>query len=331
MRLIVKPEGKNVPNIIGLELSQIASITAEKIEERTGKKLDEIFFVVYRDSFVPPDPVLIDKVSETLLSSSEVCLDFGGALLITSDISNSATKVFSLDSVFRIKDGFDFSKALRILQKIKNREVSERAFLYSPDDTFISLDSFIGDGTELYPYTFILSSRIASNVKIFQGNTILNCDIGSGVEILPYCYIEGAKVEPDVRIGPFSRMRPNVFIKKGARIGNFAEIKNSQIGENTKVQHFSYVGDAIVGDNVNIGAGTVTCNFDGKNKNKTIIGNNSFVGSGTMLIAPIELGEYSYIGAGSSMSKNVPAYALGIERAEIKIIQDWVKRKKLAP
>lgn len=327
MKLVLKPEGRKIPNLIGLELSQVADITAKKIEERVGKKLDNLFFVIYQDSFVPPDCDLIERVAD-LISSADVSLNFGGVFMITSDLSFSH-RILNVDLAFRIKDGDDFERALVILQRIKNKEVSRNAFIYSQEHTFISLDSDVGQGAVIYPYTFILSSKIGDDVKIFQGNTILKCDISSGVEILPYCYLEGAKVEADVKIGPFSRMRPTVIIKKGARIGNFSEIKNSEIGENTKVQHFSYIGDALIGNNVNIGAGTVTCNFDGKNKNKTFIADNAFVGSGTMLIAPIKLGEYSYVGAGSSINKDVPPYSLAFERAEVRVIPDWVKRKKL--
>lgn len=328
MKITVKSEGKKIPKIIGLELIDIFKITLSRVMENIRRNIEDIEFIMFQDSFVPPDQNLIQIITE-YIDSKNKSVNFDNVFYITKQGDEKHNFSNVPTTVFRISDGDRFSKAVRILQDIKNKEVSKKAFLYSPEETYVSLDSEIGEDTVLYPYTYIISSKIGKDVKIHQGNTILNCEIEDGVEILPYCYIEGAYIETDVKVGPFARMRPRVRVKKGARIGNFAEIKNSEIGEDTKVQHFSYIGDSVLGKNVNIGAGTVTCNFDGKNKNKTIIGDNVFVGSGSMLIAPIKLDSYSYVGAGSSINKNVPSYSLAVERADIKIIPEWVKRKKL--
>lgn len=335
---MVKNEGKEIPHIIGLELQDIAKITINKIREKIKEKTDHIHFIVYRDSFVPPEDSLVNQIAESIMSK-EVSINFGGVFSIikTSPETEGGGKdyeQFRYDAViepsdfcFRIKDGVDFSKALKMVQSLKNRDVSKVAFIYSPDDTYISLDSEVEDGSLIYPYTFIVSSKIGRSVKIYQGNTILMSKIGDNVEVLPYCYIEGADIESEVKVGPFSRMRPHVKLKSRTRIGNFTEIKNSEIGEDSRIQHFSYIGDAVIGKNVNIGAGTVTCNFDGRKKNRTYIGDGVFVGSGSMLVAPVRLENYSYIGAGSTITKDVPSYSLAVERADMKIIANWVKRK----
>ncbi|MCS7213232.1 MAG: hypothetical protein NZ927_03295 [Candidatus Calescibacterium sp.] len=328
MKIILKEQGKKIPKIIGLDTIDIFKITLSRVKENIRRNIEDIEFIVFQDSFVPPDQNLVQMITE-YIDSKNKSINFDNVFYINRQGDQKYTFSSVPSTVFRISDGDKFSKAIKILQDIKNKEISKKAFLYSPEETYVSLDSEIGQDTVLYPYTYIISSKIGKDVKIHQGNTISNCEIEDGVEIFPYCYIEGAYIETDVKVGPFARMRPQVKVKKGARIGNFAEIKNSEIGEDTKVQHFSYIGDSVLGRNVNIGAGTVTCNFDGKNKNKTIIGDNVFVGSGSMLIAPIKLDSYSYIGAGSSINKNVPSYSLAVERADIKIIPEWVKRKKL--
>lgn len=331
MRIVIRDEGRTVPRILGLDLAEVAGVTVRKIEERVGQESTEnALLVLYKDSFVPPDGRVISLIQE-LIFSGKRNVDVGGVFSVILEPSEKQYVVeLTLESCFRIMDGDDFARAVKIVRDIKNSEVCKRAFLYSPETTFISLDSEIGDDTVIYPYTFIFSSRIGRSVRIHQGSTLVNCTVGDNAEILPYCHIDGAELESDVKIGPFSRIRPYVRVRRGAKVGNFAEIKNSEIGENTKIQHFSYVGDATIGRNVNIGAGTVTCNYDGKNKNKTTIEDGVFVGSGSMLIAPLRLGRNCYVGAGSSISKDVPPYALAVERAEMRLIPEWVRKKKLS-
>lgn len=323
MKIILKGEEKKIPHIIGLKLEDILKITADKISSLVST--DGLFLIADRTSFVPPDETLINKIADYILSKKKV--KFKDVFAITDDPEDESGFEIDTDLAFKIKSGFDFSRAVKIVQGIKNRMVCENSFLISPEETFISLDSEIGEGCVIYPYTLIVSSIVERDVMIYQGNTILSSKIGKGTEILPYCYIEGADINENVKVGPFCRMRPSVVVKSGAKIGNFAEIKNSEIGENTKIQHFSYIGDAVIGKDVNIGAGTVTCNFDGVKKNQTIIEDGAFVGSGSMLIAPLKLGHHSYIGAGSAINKNVPPYSLAVERAEIRIIHDWAKSK----
>jgi len=182
------------------------------------------------------------------------------------------------------------------------------------------------------------STYIEGNVEIGQDtiihpNTILtgNVKIGSNCEIGPFVYLigdeKGIHIDEDVKVGPFVRMRPPIEIKVGGKIGCFIDIKKSIVGKRSKVPHLSYIGDTEMGEDVNIGAGTITCNYDGKNKFKTKIGNRVFTGSDTMLIAPIELGDDSYTGAGSVISGNVSEGDLAIERTKVRIIKGWGKRK----
>ncbi|MBI5561206.1 MAG: bifunctional UDP-N-acetylglucosamine diphosphorylase/glucosamine-1-phosphate N-acetyltransferase GlmU, partial [Deltaproteobacteria bacterium] len=140
--------------------------------------------------------------------------------------------------------------------------------------------------------------------------------------------IESSKVGRKVTIGPFARLRPGNIIGDSARIGNFVEVKKTTIGRNTKANHLSYLGDAVIGKDVNIGAGTITCNYDGFKKYKTVVKDGAFIGSDTQLVAPVTVGKGAYIGSGSTITKDVPPGAIGISRAEQRVIKGWVRRKR---
>lgn len=170
---------------------------------------------------------------------------------------------------------------------------------------------------------------LADNVKVGPYCVIKNSTIGSGTEIAAYTHIEQAHVNAGCKLGPYARLRPGAEIADHAHIGNFVEIKNSTIGDGSKVNHLSYVGDAVVGKNVNIGAGTITCNYDGANKFKTIIEDNAFIGSDTQLVAPVTIGQGATIAAGSTITRDAPAGQLTFCRAkEQKSIANWKRPVK---
>lgn len=169
---------------------------------------------------------------------------------------------------------------------------------------------------------------LGDGVRLGAGVILKDCDIGAGSVIEAYSVVEGASVMQEVRIGPFARIRPGSELELGSRVGNFVEIKNARLGSGSKVNHLSYVGDASVGDNVNIGAGTITCNYDGANKHQTIIGDDVFVGSNTALVAPVEIGPGATIGAGSTITRNVAEKTLNVARASQKEIRGWRRPKK---
>ena len=170
--------------------------------------------------------------------------------------------------------------------------------------------------------------ELGDNVKIGANAIITNTKIGDNSEILPFSHIDSSQIGKDCFIGPYARLREGSEIADGARIGNFVETKKAKIGRSTKANHFTYLGDAEIGNDVNIGAGTITCNHDGKNKNKTEIGDGSFIGTNSSLIAPVTIGKNTYVGAGSTITKDVPDSSLGISRAKQKNIKDWSKNNK---
>lgn len=232
-----------------------------------------------------------------------------------------------VEEIFRIKDGWDYERAVKIVQKLKNSEVMKKAFVVSPETTYISLDTEIEDGVLIYPDVVLISSFVGKGSIIGKGVFLIHSRIGPNTKVMPYSYLEEVEVEGESQIGPFARTRPTVVIRKGAKIGNFVELKNSEIGEGSKAQHFSYIGDAKIGRNVNIGAGTVTCNYDGEKKSQTEIQDNAFIGSGSMLVAPLKVEEWGYTAAGSTITKDVPQGTLAIERAELKFIPGWGEKK----
>ena len=195
-------------------------------------------------------------------------------------------------------------------EKLRNHAMKIGVTLISPETVFLSNDTKFGKNVVINPYVVI-----GKKTKI-----------GNNVEILPFTHIENAILESNVNVGPFSRIRPGSFLSKGSRIGNFVEVKKSKLGKNSKVNHLSYIGDATIGKNVNIGAGTITCNYDGKRKNKTKILDGAFIGSNTSLIAPIKIGKKAVVGAGSALSKNVKDKSLSFTRATQVVIKNY-KRK----
>ena len=195
-------------------------------------------------------------------------------------------------------------------EKLRNQAMKMGVMLKSPETVFLSNDTKFGKNVIINPYVVI-----GKKTKI-----------GNNVEILSFTHIENATLESDVSIGPFSRIRPGSLLAKGSRVGNFVEVKKSKLGQNSKINHLSYVGDTSVGKNVNIGAGTITCNYDGKKKNKTKILDGAFIGSNTALVAPIKIGKKSVVGAGSTLTKNVKDKSLSLTRANQLEIKNY-KRK----
>ncbi len=164
---------------------------------------------------------------------------------------------------------------------------------------------------------------LGDNARIESNNLIRNSKIGSGTVIHSNCHIESSKTGNNCEIGPFSRLRPGAELADDVKIGNFVEVKKSTIADGSKVNHLTYIGDTTIGTGVNIGAGTITCNYDGANKYRTVIGDYAFIGSGVELVAPVEIGAGATIGAGSTICKSAPAEKLTLERAQQKTVENW--------
>ena len=202
-------------------------------------------------------------------------------------------------------------KQINLQNNLRKKFLKKGVKMIAPDTVFFSIDTKIGRNVSIEPYVVI-----GKKVKI-NNNVIIHS----------FSHLENTKIENNVSIGPYARIRPGSILKSGSKVGNFVEVKKSIIGKGSKANHLSYIGDTTLGRNVNIGAGTITCNYDGKKKHKTIIKNSVFVGSNSSLVAPVTIGEKSIIGAGSVITKNVKKKSLALSRSPQLEIKNY-KRKK---
>ncbi len=199
--------------------------------------------------------------------------------------------------------------------------------IIDPASTYVSEMAHVGTDTVLWPQTYLLgNTRIGSNCQIGPWAHITDCVIENNVTFKA-SFAESSVIRREAKVGPYSRVRPKSDVGPRVHLGNFSEVKATVLGEGSKVNHLSYLGDAKVGKNVNIGAGTITCNYDGIQKFPTIIQDHAFIGSNVNLIAPVQLGAHSVIGAGSSISQDVPAWALAVERTGVVVKKEWAKKK----
>ena len=198
-------------------------------------------------------------------------------------------------------------------QKIlRNKFIKSGVKMIGPETIFFSKDTKIGKNVTIEPYVVI-----GSKVKI-----------GNGVIIKSFSHLESCKIENKVEIGPYARIRPETVLKEGSKIGNFVEIKKSIIGKKSKVSHLSYIGDGTIGKSVNIGAGTITCNYDGVKKSKTKINDGAFIGSNSSLVAPVNIDKESIVGAGSVITKNVKKNTLALTRSPQLEVKDYKKKRR---
>ena len=202
-------------------------------------------------------------------------------------------------------------KQINLQENLRKKFAKQGVKMVAPDTVFFSKDTKIGKNVSIDPYVVIGKKvKIQNNVKIFS-----------------FSHLENVKIENNVHVGPYARLRPGTILKSGSRVGNFVEVKKSTIGKKSKASHLSYIGDSSIGNSVNIGAGTITCNYDGVKKNKTKIKDNVFIGSNSSLVAPITINKNSTIGAGSVITKNVKKNSLTLTRSPQIEIKNY-KRKK---
>lgn len=219
--------------------------------------------------------------------------------------------------------------AEKILRRRKNIELMDKGVtIMDPDSTFIDADVEVGADTVIYPFTWLEGkTTVGSDCQLGPNSRFSDAVIGDNV-CAQFTYGHECTVDSGVTMGPYVHLRPKAHIYNDVKIGNFVEVKNSNVGVGTKLPHLQYIGDSDVGANVNLGCGTVTVNYDGKIKHRTVIGDNAFVGCNTSLVAPVSVGEGAYIGAGSVITKDIPAGTLAIGRARQKLIEGWQDKRK---
>ena len=217
-----------------------------------------------------------------------------------------------------------------VLRDRKNAELMAAGVtIVDPATTWIQPDVVIGADTILHPGVYLEGrTTVGSGCEIHSGVRIVDSTIGDGVMISNFCVIRQARVDAGAQIGPFAQLRPESVVGEGAHIGNFVELKKTTVGKGAKANHLAYLGDATIGEKVNIGAGTITCNYDGVNKHPTVIEDGAFIGSDSQLIAPVRIGRNAYVAAGSSITEDVPPDTLAIARGRQVNKQGWTPRRK---
>jgi bifunctional UDP-N-acetylglucosamine pyrophosphorylase/glucosamine-1-phosphate N-acetyltransferase len=230
--------------------------------------------------------------------------------------------------------GVNDRKQLAAVAVVQRRRILDRLMeggvtIVDPASTYIEDTVTIGPDTVVQPQTVIEGATvIGSECVIGAGSHVSGSRLADRVVLKPYSIIEEAVIDEDATLGPFCHLRPGCHIGAGAEIGNFAELKKSRVGKKTKIHHVSYTGDATLGERVNVGAGTITCNYDGQRKHQTVIGDGVFVGTNSSLVAPLTIGEGAYVAAGSVITRDVPPGALALERSPQVVKDGWAAKRK---
>jgi bifunctional UDP-N-acetylglucosamine pyrophosphorylase/glucosamine-1-phosphate N-acetyltransferase len=218
------------------------------------------------------------------------------------------------------------------MRQNKNAELMAAGVtIVDPATTYIDGEVEVGPDTVIHPGVLLQGrSKIGSACEIHASVRIADSEIGDRVTVHNFCLILDSQVAEGASVGPFAHLRSATDVGRGAKIGNFVELKKTTFGAGSKASHLSYLGDATIGANVNVGAGTITCNYDGQKKHQTVIEDDAFIGSDSQLIAPVRVGKGAYVGAGSSITEDVPQGALAIGRGRQANIEGWADRKKAA-
>ncbi len=218
------------------------------------------------------------------------------------------------------------------VRREKNRELMAAGVtIMDPSSTFVDAGVEVGRDTVLLPFTWLEGkTRIGEGCTVGPQARLRDCELGDRVSV-QFSVLDQAQVGEDVSIGPFAYLRPGAKVEAGAKVGDFVEIKNSRVGAGSKVPHHSYIGDAEIGRGVNIGAGTITCNYDGERKHRTVIEDRCFIGANANLVAPVRVGEGAYVASGSTITADVPPGALGVARGRQRNVEDWVARRRRGP
>lgn len=306
--------------------NRVTGIVEHRDATREEKEIREIntgVFLFNADSLLAVLPLLKNGNSQ----GEYYLTDTLGLILSKGGIVGAHT-VQDDKETLGVNDRIQLAEADRVLQeRIRERHMKAGVTFRLPETSWIAADVEIGPDTVILPGSMLEKGTvIGAGCLIGPDTRIAASTLAQGVQIANSVVVE-SEIGEETRVGPFSYLRPGSKIGRHVKIGDFVEIKKSLIGDNTKISHLTYVGDAEVGQRVNLGCGVVVVNYDGRNKNRTVIGDDAFIGCNTNLVSPVEVKEHAYIAAGSTITQDVPAYALGIARSRQTVLEDWVKRR----
>jgi bifunctional UDP-N-acetylglucosamine pyrophosphorylase/glucosamine-1-phosphate N-acetyltransferase len=314
--------------IVRDETGHVSAIVEEKAASEDEKKIREINSAMY--CF---EASLLWKHLATLTpnpASGEIYLTDIVASLHAAGHTVAACVVDEPGEVLGINTRVELAEVDSIFRRRKTRELMLAGVtIEQPETVTIDKQVSIGQDTIVGPFTQIRGkTQIGAECSIGAGSILTNATLGEGVEVLPYSVIEDSSLEAGAHVGPFAKLRMNSVVETGAHVGNFVELKNSRLGAGSKAMHLAYLGDSTVGKKTNIGAGAITCNYDGVKKHRTNIGDGSFIGSNSTLVAPVEVGSGAYVAAGSVITDAVPEDALALGRARQVLKESWARKRR---
>jgi bifunctional UDP-N-acetylglucosamine pyrophosphorylase/glucosamine-1-phosphate N-acetyltransferase len=322
------PDPKGYGRIVRSAAHQVGAIIEDRDANEDVQKIREINSSIY----IFDSTILFEALSGigNRNAQSEYYLTDVIAIMSGKGLPVGACKMSVPDEVLGINDRKELAAVDRLMRQRKRDSLMKSGVtIVDPDSTFIDADVQIGPDTVIYPSVQILGvCEIGEDVTIHSFSRISNARIGAGSTILESCVIADSELGRNVSVGPYAHLRAGTALGNEVSIGNFVEIKKSTLGESTKSRHLAYLGDATIGKRVNIGAGVITCNYDGVAKHPTVIEDDVFVGTDSQLIAPVTLGKGSYVGAGSSITTDVPPESLAIARARQVIKEGRMKDRK---
>ncbi|MFN7131787.1 MAG: bifunctional N-acetylglucosamine-1-phosphate uridyltransferase/glucosamine-1-phosphate acetyltransferase, partial [Myxococcales bacterium] len=236
------------------------------------------------------------------------------------------------EEVAGVNDRVELARAAKAMRsRINDAHMRNGVTFDDPDSALVEESVVLGQDVRIGPNCVLAGqTRIGANTVIGAGCVLTDSVVADGVTVRPYSVFEDARVGKAAQIGPFARLRPGTELSEGVHIGNFVETKKTKLGKGSKANHLAYLGDAVIGSGVNVGAGTITCNYDGVNKHQTVLEDGVFIGSDSQLVAPVTVGKGSYVGAGSTIVEDVPPYSLAIARSRQITKKDYVKKKRAA-
>ncbi len=306
----------------------IARIVEDRDADNSIKQIREVNTGIYAFDSALLSSVIYEIRSEN--SQKEFYLTDSIEVGLRKGLKVSAYKTNDSQEVMGINSRVELARAEGIMRmRINNMHMRNGVTFIAPDNAYIDTGVRIGQDVTIYPGTMIQgNSLIGERSIIYSNNRIVNSRIGIGVTIKDSCVIEDSAIGDRSQVGPFAHIRPGCTLEKDVRIGNYVELKKSVMGDGSKANHLTYLGDAEIGSGVNIGAGTITCNYDGQDKFKTIIGDGVFIGSDVQLVAPVKVGDGAFVAAGATVTKDVPSGALAISRVQQENREGWVEERK---
>lgn len=310
---------------------RLTGIVEERDASNAQRQLKEINSGIYAFDLEPLFDALHEiprggAVNEIYLPGLVTIYRGRGWLVETIEVSDP-------DEVRGINSQTELAEVRRIVRQSKNEELMAAGVtIEDPATTYVDVDVTVGPDTVIHPGVFLEGrTRVGARCELHAGVRIVDSTLEDGVLVNNHCVIRRTRVAEGAQVGPFAHLREGTVVGAEAKIGNFVETKKTSLGRGSKASHLTYLGDTSVGDGANVGAGTITCNYDGVNKHATAIGHNAFIGSGTQLVAPVSVGDGAYIGAGSCITEDVPAGALGVARARQVNKTEWVGRRRDEP